>query len=272
MKQEKKLEEAKRLYKDANADQRYVLESLFPELAEIEDVRIKKEIIAYIKTGTYHKDWIAWLEKQGNLTTELQKTYVEIGRLVKENCYLKEKQGEQKFVEWSEVDNIIVEGICLALEYSNESGKKIEKYENWLHSIKDRVHPKQEWSEEDIKMFVNIKACLRNANKDYSREIDWLKSLKPQPKNKWSEEDEEIYRKCICAMRASACGFPEEEKFVEQVDNWLKSLRHQKQWKPTEEQIKTCKEVYADILSEKGFDLGTVNNELNRLEEQLKKL
>ena len=36
----------------------------FPELKESEDERIRKEIIEYIKTGTYHKDWIAWLEKQ----------------------------------------------------------------------------------------------------------------------------------------------------------------------------------------------------------------
>ena len=39
----------------------------FPELAESEDERIRKEIIEYIKTGTYHKDWIAWLEKQESL-------------------------------------------------------------------------------------------------------------------------------------------------------------------------------------------------------------
>ncbi len=37
MTQEEKLEQAKSLYKDANADQRYVLESLFPELKESED-------------------------------------------------------------------------------------------------------------------------------------------------------------------------------------------------------------------------------------------
>jgi len=51
----------------------------------------------------------------------------------------------------------------------------------------------------------------------------------------WSEEDEEIHRKCICAMRASACGFPEEEKFVEQVDNWLKSLKDRVQPQPKQE-------------------------------------
>ena len=40
------------------------LESIFPELKS-EDEMIKKEIIEYIKTGTYHKKWIAWLEKLG---------------------------------------------------------------------------------------------------------------------------------------------------------------------------------------------------------------
>ena len=45
----------------------------FPELAESEDERIRKEIIEYIKTGTYHKDWIAWLEKQNKQKTDIPK-------------------------------------------------------------------------------------------------------------------------------------------------------------------------------------------------------
>ena len=40
------------------------IESIFPVLKESEDERIKREIIEYIKTGTYHNDWVAWLEKQ----------------------------------------------------------------------------------------------------------------------------------------------------------------------------------------------------------------
>ena len=43
MTQEEKLKEAKRLYESANADQRYVLESLFPELKESEEEKIRKE-------------------------------------------------------------------------------------------------------------------------------------------------------------------------------------------------------------------------------------
>lgn len=69
-----KYEEAKRLYETANADQRYVLESLFPELAESEYERIRKAIIGYIDHGQHYgvsnKDMIAWLEKQGEKSDE----------------------------------------------------------------------------------------------------------------------------------------------------------------------------------------------------------
>lgn len=65
-----------------------------------------------------------------------------------------------------------------------------------------------------------------NLNKALEKETpESLSEFLDEQKPVWSEEDEEIYRKCICAMRASACGFPEEEKFVEQVDNWLNSLK-----------------------------------------------
>jgi hypothetical protein len=76
MTQEEKFEEAKRLYETANADQRYVLESLFPELRESEDERIRKAMIDFFKHereegiavlhyGVNIERMIAWLEKQG---------------------------------------------------------------------------------------------------------------------------------------------------------------------------------------------------------------
>ena len=72
---EEKFEEAKRLYETANADQRYVLETLFPELRESEDERIRKELISFFTErakytedstfgGLSSKEIIAWLEKQ----------------------------------------------------------------------------------------------------------------------------------------------------------------------------------------------------------------
>lgn len=80
----------------------------------------------------------------------------------------------------------------------------------------------------------------------------WIAWLKKQ--GKWSEEDEEMYRKCICVMRASACGFPEEEKFVEQLDNWFKSLKDRHSWKPSDEQIEALKQAKTDACGKPYFN------------------
>ena len=70
MTHEENLEDAKRLYKSANADQRYVLKRLFPELKESEDEKIRKEIITYLSTVEDkelipYESWVDLIEKQG---------------------------------------------------------------------------------------------------------------------------------------------------------------------------------------------------------------
>ena len=73
---EEKLAEAKKLYETANADQRYVLESIFPELVESEDEKMKKAIThvlyenytdAAVIEGVEIAEIVAWLEKQQSL-------------------------------------------------------------------------------------------------------------------------------------------------------------------------------------------------------------
>ena len=88
----------------------------------------------------------------------------------------------------------------------------------------------------------------------------------------WSEEDER-WREAIIDVLVNNTQSGEDgvNVYSEEI-SWLKSLKERYIWKPSDEQMKVCKEVYADLLSAKGFDLGTVNSELNRLEEQLKKL
>ena len=73
METKEKFERAKRLYETANADQKYVLERLFPELAESEDERIRQLLISFVKydmPDNYSDDFskedcLAWLEEQG---------------------------------------------------------------------------------------------------------------------------------------------------------------------------------------------------------------
>lgn len=42
-----------------------LFEHIFPELAESEDERIRKEILDYIDKATGCQRWITWLEKKG---------------------------------------------------------------------------------------------------------------------------------------------------------------------------------------------------------------
>jgi len=103
------------------------------------------------------------------------------------------------------------------------------------------------WSEEDENMLKSIIATCELAEQDrdssptkhlLEMQTNWLKSLKDrvqsQPKQEWSEEDENRINRLIAY-------FEDKESFTAEDDivyaNWLKSLRPQKQWKPTDEQM-----------------------------------
>ena len=70
---------------------------------------------------------------------------------------------------------------------------------SWIKSLKDRVQPKQEWSEEDEKCLTNaIDACKQISDEDYECSqgyidaINWLKSLKDRYTWKPSDEHYEL--------------------------------------------------------------------------------
>jgi hypothetical protein len=151
-------------------------------------------------------------------------------------------------------------------ELSQEQKEKLESIFPELAEQKPTA-----WSEEDdddawLNDIISKAECDLQLNKD---EIDWLKSIisRQQPKQEWSEEDDRMYNRIVSFIPQHLTA----ESYTACI-NWLKSLRPQNRWKPSDEQIKVCKEVYADILSAKGFNIGTVNSELNRMEEELKKL
>jgi hypothetical protein len=109
---------------------------------------------------------------------------------------------------------------------------------------------------------------MREAGYEWDAEKKELKRIEQNPA--WSEDDEEVHRKCICAMRASACGFPEEEKFVEKVDNWLKSLKDRYIWKPSDEQMKALSNAGNSFRPfEEGHKvLWSLYNDLKKLREE----
>lgn len=118
----KLLEKARKAYsKCATGAEKRRLESIFPELKESEDEKVRKDILRYFKDlneqGYETKRWIAWLEKQGEHSDFRNKIQIgdkvtrnkdgvlvnlsQLERVAKPN----EKQVEQKS-EWSEDDKI----------------------------------------------------------------------------------------------------------------------------------------------------------------------
>lgn len=144
MTQEEKFKEAKRLYETANADQRYVLESLFPELKESEDERIRNLIYCLIRdrsdskkllehNGVSVDEALAWLEKQGQNPT------------------------------WSEEDETKIKSIIALLKspaVCAMDGNKgiIDASIKYLKSLKYRVRLQPQWkpSEQDILLLERI--------------------------------------------------------------------------------------------------------------------
>jgi hypothetical protein len=149
---------------------------------------------------------------------------------------------------------------------------------NWLKSLKDRVQPKQEWSEEDLSMIGRIRSIIEKyafsqsavdvngelCEKEFIDADNWLKSLKdrvqPQPKQEWSEED---IVAIDCAVEVLSKDLPSLAASIER----LKSLRPQNRWKPSDEQMKALLWIIEN--TPKSVDINIL---LNSLYEQLKAL
>ena len=100
------------------------------------------------------------------------------------------------------------------------------------------------------------------------KNIDWLESLKNrvQPKQEWSKEDEEMWLDAIKYLELFDAQGIHGDKAVPCI-NWLKSLRSQKQWKPSDEQI----DVLDKVIRNPHLSTAEYNG-LIALKEQLKKL
>jgi hypothetical protein len=123
MTQEEKLEEAKRLYQTANADQKYVLESLFPELVESEDERIRRGVIEYLQCCV---DDMAKSDCPFDFKTEIEKLSKYIDWL--------EKQGEQKSAD--KVEPKFKVGDWIIFNENHNSIYQVERIDNYRYYLR----------------------------------------------------------------------------------------------------------------------------------------
>lgn len=207
------------------------IEQNFPELKESEDEKVRKEVIDFICWATNRgsitseqreksNSWIAWLEKQGSTSWILPDDAFWWNKVIERYNGLKM--------------DIRQEAISAEVQEKNLNDEL-----NWINSLCKKACTEQKpgWSEEDETTLNNLIYALANDRIGCCRDeyVDWLKSIKdrvqPQPKQEWSEDDEKLFEEIKrCVGIQYPLGNPSIFKF-------LKSLRPQNRWKPSEEQM-----------------------------------
>ena len=102
-----------------------------------------------------------------------------------------------------------------------EEEKFVEQVDNWLKSLKERVQPKQEWSEEDEKMLQSILDEYKSMSIE---KRNWLKSLRPQTTWKPSDEQMEALKHAINCYSGISPTNTEEVYTLEIMKEQLKKL------------------------------------------------
>jgi hypothetical protein len=206
------LERARALWREA-IEKEYVedylkdYETIFPELRESEDERIRKAIVhllevasdAYLieATGFKKEQFLSYLEKQ--------KESLHISETCKENAeYFTSQCGDNRFelIDKAKRDIIAKTNI----ESSPDEMKVLNSFlfrawqMGWLGKY-DVIVPEQRpsWSEEDIEKMVNARARKSGTTKTemcfYRQGIeDTLKSLRPSWKPSEKQEEPEYYQ------------------------------------------------------------------------------
>ena len=253
------LEIAKAWYKLDNNDlSNDDLETLFPELKESEDERIRKELIVWLKNSEgqtlpidRYNAALAWLEKQGEQKASYT-TIVETGngginalvtRELSNSCDYEEKP-------------------VIKMKSPEESlGISSKEYNDIVNDcLYGEQKPTNSYCQEHCKGYQETGKCFADGDCRDKREAE--------RKSAWSEEDEvKINRIVACLENLNVA---DNDILLKDVD-WLKSLRPQLQWKPSDEQMKAL----ADALSlakncgeEIAFDLRTLHEQLKKLREE----
>ena len=200
----------------------------FPELAESEDEKIRKEILEYFQQfeneelrGVNISDWIAWLEKQGEKPADKIEPKFKVGDIIKHKKY-----------------GFTCKIIAIDTEYRlSECNGTHMPFD--FQDFYELVEQNPAWSEDDEIEFNHILKTLTSVTKEQeikgynnlTSSINWLKSLKeriqPQPKQEWSEEDENALCDALWAMKIAAKIAKDENDMgnIWYTEKWLNSLK-----------------------------------------------
>lgn len=179
MTEKEKFKEAKKLYQTANADQRYVLETLFPELLELRGEIIRKKLVDLLYkvyantnyiTGTELDEAVSLLKKQGGQGPKK----VSIWKHWKDGI-AGGPEDEQIFL--IKIGRVYSISSCLGCECDYIELSELDGL------MREEKQGKPKWTEEDD---YNVQCCIAKVESDIAdgnlgrnkELIDWLKSIK----------------------------------------------------------------------------------------------
>ena len=241
------------------------LEEIFPELAEREDERIRKELVKFFRNEKYFQGsdpvirgkWIAWLEKQGEQKPVITLKF-RVGDSVR-NIFTKDEAA----ISSIDKDHYVTNGGGFIGFYEQDDWE-VERKSEWSKKDENKkeflIGLVNEWCDKAPTATSMVKEEI----------VDWLKSLKdrclPQ-QQEWSKKDESHLRSIIGVLEHNLDKNDTLKEFALDDIYWLKSIRPQKQWKPSEEQIDALRRIKAAVAGE-----SVLYDPLNSLLEQLKAL
>lgn len=184
--------------------------------------------------------------------------------------------------EWSEEDESNFQNIDSVLFCEkNLPEDTCMRLRNWLESLKERVQPETvKWSEEDDQYLL----VCKNALAKYQTTDKWdaciisnwlenkLKSLKNRVTTECSEENEKRVEDIIYFLDTAKKHYASTVE-LDACINWLKSLRPQSQWRPSDEQMDALQYVYRNCKPRPSDKLGWDSiRTLELMYQDLKKL
>ena len=233
-----------------------------------EDERIRGAIIDHLKDNDLI-EWASWLEKQGeqkhaelpkgedygidslwHAQSILEKTlgkvegYQSDDGILEHECAINAvKELYEQKPAWSEEDTERIEFIsALCTDKQGECSSYSTMYracseaKDWLNSLKDRIHHKQEWSEEDEAALGDALWCCKQAASIAKDENDmgniwyaerWLKSIKERINPQWNPSEEQLDALHDAALYIDNSMFPHPKGILMKFYKQLKKLREE---------------------------------------------
>lgn len=279
------------------------LANLFPELKESEDERIRNFLIDFIKVCGWtekkdqgwplREDCIAWLEKQGEKKLLNNEQYQTIPVETLDRLYAAEKELSQlkqkvepKFKVGDKIWHKTYKGECIhhiiKIENDNYIGddntsisistadKEYELVEKQGEQetvvvipkfrVGDVIRPKGSMAEYTIESIsgecYHGKGWGLNISSDDDYEL-------VEQKSSWNKKDENMLQSVLWHVSNSVSNGKSQD-FRCDITEWLKSLRPQNRWKPSDEQMETLKQAISAFPYETDY--------LELLYDDLKKL